>query len=285
MEDIIIKALAAKKNKEFILAHPEYHLNFGQKLRWFYFSLLKKIGYPLAYLTGHKEFYGLDFLVNKYTLIPRPETELLVENAIEKIKKIGNEKIVLLDIGTGTGCIPIAIAKNIIGANLMIRASDISSKALRLAIKNANQHKVNIKFIQASLLDKKIILEIAGQFVQHLILTANLPYLTQEQFLAEPSIQKEPRESLVADDKDGLSLYEKLLIQIAELYQSKKDTLTKFIHHRSGSSTPSLTIFLEIDPRQTIGINALIKKILPQAKFEIKKDLAGRDRLVKIEIN
>ena len=99
-----------------------------------------------------------------------------------------------------------------------------------------------------------------------LIITANLPYLTRKQFQSEPTIQKEPPLALIADDKNGLSLYEELLKQI------------KNLNH-------SATIFLEIDPRQSVEMNKLIQNIFPKAKFEIKKDLAKRDRLAIIRIN
>lgn len=284
LDDIIIKALATKKSKEFLLAHPAYPLNFWQRWRQRYFLHKYKQGWPIAYLAGHKEFCNLDFLVNKHTLIPRPETELLVEEAVEEIKKKTSQNIQLIDIGTGTGCVPISVARmsfprkrESFGATdprlrgddsnhlFSIFASDISGRALRVAKKNARQHQVNIKFVQGSLL-QPLLKKSLWPANANLIITANLPYLTQEQFLSESSIQKEPRRALIADQKNGLSLYAKLLQQIKNLKQST-------------------VILLEIDPQQSTNMAELVQSTLSEAEWEIKKDLAGRDRLVIIKIN
>ena len=285
MESIIIKALAAKKTKEFILAHPEYKLNFWQHCREKYFFHLRRKGFSIAYIAGHKEFCGLDFLVNKHTLIPRPETELLVEEALHVILSNSEESLqpsILIDVGTGTGCIPIAISKKITGATIF--ASDISRSALRVARKNAKKHGVQINFLHGDLLkpffkqNNNLTIQsrrsgrdpdfTSGQFNNSTaIITANLPYLTEKQFISESSIQREPKHALVADNQDGLSLYKKLLEQIKSL---------KF----SG-----ISIFLEIDPSQNQTIKKIVGNIFPKAIIEIKNDLAGRDRLVVIHIN
>jgi len=146
-------------------------------------------------------------------------------------------------------------------------ATDISRAALRVAKKNAKIHGVKIQFFHGNLL-KPIIKKIINHKAKiiNLIITANLPYLTEKQFQDEPSIQREPKITLVADN-NGLALYEELLQQINSLLLI---------------ANCSLLILLEIDPSQTEEISKLIKKYLPQSKIEIKKDLAGRDRLVKI---
>lgn len=221
----------------------------------------RKLGIPLAYITGHKEFFGLDFLVNKHTLIPRPDTEILVE---EVIKKINNEKLILIDVGTGSGCIPISIIKTSKHLNLKTFAIDISKPALAVAKKNAKKHKVKIKFLHGNLL--KPILNYKLQIPDSAVITANLPYLTEEQYQSEKSIQSEPKTALVAKN-DGLALYEELLQQIkqfSKIYNLKTTT------------------YFEIDPSQSEKITVLINKILPETKVEIKKDLAGRDRVVII---
>lgn len=295
MEDILIKALASNKTKEYILAHPEYRLTFRQRCREKYLLYLKRKGWPPAYLAGHKEFFGLDFLVNKHTLIPRPETELMVEETLRVILSDSEESLhpsILIDIGTGTGCIPIAIGKlsfprlstgessgqhnspdsrlrgNDNCQQLLIFATDISHGALRVAKKNAKKHEVKIKFLRGDLLrpffKKNNNLAIRQFGNSKIIITANLPYLTGKQFISEPSIQQEPKRALIADNRDGLSLYKKLLDQIR---------LLKF----SGA-----IIFLEIDPSQSADIKKIINETLPKTTTEIKNDLAGRDRMVKI---
>mgnify|MGYP001599721155 FL=1 len=257
----LLKARAIKKPKEFLYSHPEYRLSIWQQLRLKYFVFLRKKGYSVAAITKHKEFYGLDFFVNKNVLIPRPDTELMVTKAIEEIRKLGNKEIILIDVGTGSGCVPISVLKNL-PTPMPTYAVDISDQALNVAKNNAKIHDVKIQFFHGNLLEpiiKKII-----NHKSKIIITANLPYLTEKQFQSEPSIQREPKTALVAD-KNGLALYEKLLQQIKLL-----------------PTTYSLLLLLEIDPSQTEEISKLIKQYLPQSKIEIKKDLGGLDRLVKI---
>jgi len=256
----LLKAHAINKPKEFLYSHPEYKLSFLESIRLRYFIFLYKKGYSVAAIVGHKEFYGLDFFVNKHVLIPRPDTELMVIEAIEEIKK-SNEKITLIDVGVGSGCIPISILKNL-PKQIPAYATDISGQALKVAKKNARTHNVNIEFFHGNLL-KPVIQKILNLKSQ-IIITANLPYLTEQQFQNEPSIQREPKNALVADS-NGLALYEELFKQIKLL------------------PTPhSLLLLLEIDPSQTEEISKLIKQYFPKSNFETKKDLSGLDRLVKI---
>lgn len=255
------------KPREYLFTHETDSIEntFQRKFK----ALVKKrkLDVPFAYLTGHKEFCGLDFLVDKNTLIPRPDTELLVEEVIKYLKKFENSEKslpLLIDIGTGSGCIPIAIIKNNqIAASLDTVAIDISPRALEIAKKNANKHKIKIKFHQGNLLSP--ILKLKNNF-ENIIITANLPYLTEEQYKSEKSIKYEPKKALVAK-KEGLALYEKLLEQIKII--SEKNNL-------------SPAIFMEIDPSQSMAANALILQILPNRKIKIKKDLAGQDRLIII---
>lgn len=254
------------KDKSFVLSHWEYQLSLFQYLKLVYFIHLRKKGYSVASIIGHKEFYGLDFFVNKKVLIPRPETELIVEEVVDIMNnelRIKNDKTILIDVGTGSGCIPISILKNI-KEPIQTFAIDISKPALKVAKKNARTHKVNINFLHGYLLEP--ILKSYNLQANRLIITANLPYLTTQQFQDEPSIQKEPKNALVANN-NGLALYEELLKQIE----------SKLL-----IANCSMLIFLEIDPSQTKSISKIIQQNLPTANFEIKKDLAGLDRLVKI---
>jgi release factor glutamine methyltransferase len=251
----LLKAHAINKPKEFLYSHPEYHLSIWENLKLKYFVFLRERGYSVAAITKHKEFYGLDFFVNKHVLIPRPDTELMVTEVISEIKKT-NEKITLVDVGTGSGCISISTLKNL-SEQIRTYAIDISRQALKVAKKNARTHDVNINFFQGNLLEP-ILKKISGK----IIVTANLPYLTEQQFQNEPTIAREPKNALVAAS-NGLALYEELLQQI------KNYNL-------------NAVIFLEIDPSQTEAITKLISQYLPESKIEIKKDLGGLDRLVKI---
>ncbi|MBU0597212.1 peptide chain release factor N(5)-glutamine methyltransferase [Patescibacteria group bacterium] len=269
----LIIAHVLNKAREFVVAHPEYKIT---KLQSYKFKKLinKKIAdVPTAYLTGHKEFYGLNFLVNTHTLVPRPETELIVDFAIEEIQRAmkNEQRATLIDVGTGSGCIPIATLSTLQHFNTstpITFATDISKPAIKIAKKNAKNHNVNIKFLHGNLLDPIF----TNKFITHhssfIILTANLPYLTEEQFKSESSIQHEPKSALIAEKK-GLALYEQLFKQIKSLsktYNLKPKT------------------YIEIDPLQSNSITKLIQKHLPTAKIEIKKDLAGHNRIVEILI-
>lgn len=282
---VIIMAHVINQNKIFILTHPEYKLN-KQKLHLAKQALRRlSAGFPVAYLTGEKDFCGLNFLVNKNTLIPRPETELMVEEADNIIASLPADKtggratrhphIMLIDVGTGSGCVPIAIMKNVSLAdrhkNIETIAIDISPSALRIARQNAKRHGIKIQFLQGDLLSP--ILNNVTHYIPpatRMIITANLPYLTVKQFAMEPSIQKEPRRALVADAKNGLTLYANMLKQVKIL----KARRTKI----------AIIIFLEINPEQATAIIKLIKKSLPKAAITIKKDLAKRERLVQINL-
>jgi release factor glutamine methyltransferase len=271
----IILADILRVDKANLLAHPERRLNFWQYFKFLRAKRLLKKGVPLAYITDHKEFFGLDFLVNKNVLIPRPETEMMVEEAakiilnykfkfLNQFKNLNNQ-ILIVDVGTGTGCVPISIMKTLKHKNIKTFAIDISGAALKIAKKNAKRHGVDIEFLHGDLLEPA-----SRCYMLHatcyMIITANLPYLTAEQFASEPSIQHEPRRALVADDHTGLSLYEKLCQQITHLLIA------------------NCSLLIEIDPRQSSTALALAKKYFPSAKIEIKKDLAGHDRLVLIKI-
>ncbi|MFA6547330.1 MAG: peptide chain release factor N(5)-glutamine methyltransferase [Candidatus Magasanikbacteria bacterium] len=269
IEAELLLAQAIHKDRVFVLSHPEYQLDLAQYWRFIYYLFLFNRGYSVASITGQKEFFGLEFLVNKHVLIPRPETELMVENVLNEIKD-SSKKILLIDVGTGSGCIPISILKNSKNISRTI-ALDISNQALKIAKKNiikildsrfhGNDNK-NLELLKSNLLTK--ILNLDHSSFDQIIITANLPYLTVAQIKTEPSIQKEPRIALVAKE-NGLALYRQLLKQISSLFSNKK-----------------LLIFLEIDPNQSEQIKQLAKHYLPQSTTEIKKDLAGLDRILKI---
>jgi release factor glutamine methyltransferase len=272
----LLLSLVLQKSREYVISHPEINLSLFQKIKLKSFIKKRKRGVPLAYITGHKEFFGLDFLVNKHTLIPRPDTELMVELAIEKINKptpIDNRQLVLVDVGTGSGCIPIAILKNLNTEkikNLRVHATDISKSALNVAKKNAERHQIDIQFLHGNLLTPLIKNYPTSPISYQYIITANLPYLTQAQFDAEPSIQHEPHSALVADN-DGLYLYEKLFQQIKQLAITYK--------------LSAIICLFEIDPSQSSPMSTLIQTYFPGSSIEIKKDLAGQDRVVVLNLD
>jgi len=262
----IFLAEILNQEKSFVIIHPEYELSWLQYLKFIYFVCQRTRGYSVAAIIGHKEFYGLDFYVNKKVLIPRPDTELLVEEAVRTMNeqlKTKNDKIILIDVGTGSGCIPISILKNLT-KRIPAYATDISALALKVAKKNAKKHMVDIRFFHGDLLEPMVSILKPLNVNSKIIITANLPYLTEQQFQNEPSIQREPKIALVAEN-NGLALYEELLKKIK-------------------AAGLQAIIFLEIDPSQTTTIQEIIKKYFPDSNVEIKKDLAELERMVKIKI-
>lgn len=283
----ILVAHELGKSREFVLAHPDCEMS-PLKIKKLKLKISRRAkGEPIAYLTKRKEFYGLDFIVNKHTLIPRPETELLVENALELLRNMlrsklrSKENFAVLDIGTGSGCIITAIANSMERGKWKVQradeinyfATDISTEALKVAKKNARVHQVGkkIRFLHGNLLSP--LTQDARYEIRDtsLIIMANLPYLSKEIYQsASIDVKKyEPKIALYSHEQ-GLQHYRKLLEQIDNL---------------SIASHPlSTTIFLEISPEQKKLIADMIKNIFPLAKIEFIKDLAGKWRVCKIKL-
>ncbi|MDO5579985.1 MAG: peptide chain release factor N(5)-glutamine methyltransferase [Planctomycetia bacterium] len=213
---------ASRLEAEILLAHSlslkriELYTNFDEipdeKALARFRDLVKRrgSGEPVAYLTGYKEFYSLDFEVNSAVLIPRPETEQIVLEVVELIKKRketdSNSTFQILDIGTGSGNIAIALAKNLPGAELT--AVDISEKALELARKNAKKHKMEdrIHFIQSDLFSA---LDLTREFD---IIVSNPPYVKESEYRnLDPMVRNfEPKEALLAGP-DGTEIIFRLV--------------------------------------------------------------------------
>jgi len=261
--DLII-ANVIKKPREFVLTHLEYEPTGAQLAKIRTFIQRRAKHEPLAYILGHKEFYGLNFKVTPSTLIPRPETELLVELTIQETKN-KKQKTNLIDVGTGSGSIVITLAKFLTsdvqkGHTMSFRGIDVSVEALKIARQNAKLNLVSkkIKFVHGNLLDKI-------KNLNDSIIIANLPYLSKEVYNATlPNVKKYEPKSALFSPHEGLQHYEELLEQIAKL--NPKDC----------------TIFLEISPEQKIKLPKIIKTFLPEAKIEFTKDLAGKWRVCKI---
>jgi release factor glutamine methyltransferase len=262
----VLLAHVLSKPREFLISHDTDTVGLLGAIKFKRLVKKRSQNYPAAQLTKTKGFFGYEFEVNKHTLIPRPDTEMMVEEVVDRLRTTDSgQQIILIDVGTGSGCIPIAIAKQITNYRLQsyFYASDISKQALRVAKRNAKKHNVQITFKHGNLLMPWQSTVVRSQ--SSIIITANLPYLTEHQFTTEPSIQHEPKSALVAEN-EGLALYEELLQQIVSY------------------SMPNVTCYLEIDPTQSEKIQSLIKKHIPSATFDIKKDLAGLDRIVKVDI-
>ncbi len=266
----ILLSFVLNKNKSFLYTYPDRELN-KQVLKTYSNYIKKRLkGYSVAVITGFKYFYSLKFIVNKNVLIPRPETELMVDEALSILKKY-KKNIALIDLGTGSGCIPISILKNIkITNNLKCFAIDISKKALETAQKNAKKHRLEnlINFLKGNLLKPIISTKFSIANCQFLI-TANLPYLTKKQIDNSPSIQKEPVLALDGG-RNGMDYYIELFEQIKLLQENYKPK--------------SITILAEIDHTQVKIFKKEINRLLPSTKIKIIKDLGGYKRLIVLSI-
>ncbi|MEK7651979.1 MAG: peptide chain release factor N(5)-glutamine methyltransferase [Patescibacteria group bacterium] len=256
MREILI-AEVLKKSKEYVLTHPEIKLSPAQKKRLNKMETLIKKGLPLAYVLSYKWFYGHKICVNKNVLIPRPETETLVDLAISWAKQ--NKPKTIIDIGTGSGAIIVSLKRNI-KTKAQFFGSDISKKTLLVAKQNAKG--LNISFKQGNL--SSPFTKLLKKNFENVLITANLPYLEPKQLL-EKSILKEPRLALVGGKK-GLEKIERLLKQLSKL--NLKNSL----------------ILLEINYNQAKKLSSVIHKLMPKAKTTIHKDLALWDRIVEIKI-
>ena len=216
-------------------------------------------GEPSAYITGHKEFYGIDFRVDPRTLIPRPETELLVQLALAfaSDRKITNKPLNILDVGTGCGAIAIALAVNLPGAKVI--ATDISPDALHLAGENVARHCLedHVTLVRGDLLTP-VPLPID-------ILVSNPPYIPSAEILNLPReiTNHEPRLALDGGP-DGLAVIERLIVQA-------KDKLS-----------PGGAMFIEIGWDQGQQVLAHARRLWPDAQTSITPDLAGLDRALTL---
>jgi len=196
------------KDLTYVMAYDEVEV--GRLNRWRYERIIRrrKRGVPVAYLRGYKEFYGRDFEVNKHVLIPRPDTELLVEAVSNYVT--GDD--LLLDVGTGSGCIPISVIKEV--PDLEAVAVDISVKALKVAQNNAHNHHTfsRMVFIKSNLLTDVDFRLLEGWDV---VVTANLPYVPKN-YQVNVETQFEPKMALYGGD-DGLDIYRRLIEQLEQV--------------------------------------------------------------------
>lgn len=232
-----------------------------QAQRQFAAYLARRLAHePSAYITGHREFYGLDLCVTPAVLIPRPETELAVDVslALARQRHPRGESVLLADIGTGSGAIALALATHLPGA--CIYAVDISDAALNVARCNARRLGLarRIEFLQ-------------GDLAQPLpvpvdIIVANLPYISDEEDALPPEIWEYEPCIALRGGPGGLELIERLLAGIRRRLR------------------PHGNVVLEIDHRQGSAVGTLVERYLPGATSVLQRDLAGLDRVVVVTI-
>jgi len=292
------------QDRMWLYAHSEQHVSRTTAQHFSKMIARRMRREPVAYIIGHKEFYGLDFFVNHNTLIPRPETETLVEETLKQITRytLHATRYTIVDVGTGSGAIAVAVAKKcrMQNAKCKIIAIDISSSALNVARKNARENEVlkKITFLQGNLLESVLRNAELRMKNEELLIIANLPYLpTAEWRDAGPEVKKyEPRGALDGG-RDGLKYYRELLEQLKQfvipVIRQPAEEIQKWLDPRCRSGmtvekglTRSLatTVLCEICPEQAVPFKKLVRGFFPRAKFEIAKDLAGRNRVVIVKI-
>ena len=210
-------------------------------------------GIPVQYIVGNVDFYGNTINVNKNVLIPRFETELLVDKTIKYIKNNFKNRVDILDIATGSGCIAITLKKEI---DSIVDASDISESALKVAQENALNNKVDINFINSDML--------TNITKKYDIIISNPPYLTKEDDIMDIVKNNEPEIALYAKD-NGLYYYDVILKNI------KNNLKDKYL------------IAFEIGYTQGEAIKNIALKYLDNINVKIEKDYSNKDRFVFIE--
>ena len=207
-------------------------------------------GYPIAYLIGDVSFYGYPFKVNENVLIPRFETETLIEKTIKLIKSLNLENSNLIDLGTGSGVIAITLKKEI--PSLNITAIDKSKEALKVAIENSKLNKVNVDFQNQDIFNYELPENIS-------IVISNPPYIEEDSNYNQ-NVLYEPKEAIFVSNINPLIYYEQIL-KIAKEQINKKHLIA-----------------FEIDEDHKEDMHKLCKKYFPSDNIVIEKDLADKNR-------
>lgn len=210
-------------------------------------------GEPVQYIVGDVDFYGNIIKVNKNVLIPRRETEELVEKTVNYIKKYLNTEIDILDIGTGSGCIPITLKKLLPNSN--ITGADISKEALEVATSNASFNNTQVTFIESD-----VFTNITSKYD---CIISNPPYIRYDEKIMDIVKNNEPHLALFAED-EGLYFYKKIISE------SPKYLKEKFI------------IAFEIGEEQGEAIKQIAKNQFPNAKVLLEQDMQHLDRFIFI---
>jgi release factor glutamine methyltransferase len=252
-----------------VALNPDFEISDAAIEKWNVILAQLEQEKPIQYITGEAWFYGLQFEVNENTLIPRPETEELVEWILNSPITHHPTPITILDIGTGSGCIPISLKANIPQAN--VSAIDVSEQALEVAKRNAALNKVTINFIQANILEVQDLSKLQTSNSQlptnFDIIVSNPPYVRnlEKQEIKKNVLDYEPHLALFVEDTDALLFYRKIA-QLALKNLSPNGLLFFEINQYLGKETVELL--------QNLGFK----------NIELKKDIYGNDRMVKCSI-
>lgn len=253
-------AFVLDKGTAYLFAHGDDVLLDDKDAEFRALVLRRAAHEPVAYLVGKKEFYGRPFLVTQDVLIPRPDTETLVDAA----KTLITDRTLVIDVGTGSGAVAVTLA---LESHRPVVAIDESSEAIVIAKNNATANGAeSIAFLEGNLLTPLFAESEGETLATHVVIVANLPYLSALQYDAlDPDVQHyEPTRALVSGI-DGLDHYDALFAQIAL---------------RRNALPHALDVVIEIDQSQKLSAPGLIRKYFPIAKITVINDLAGRPRVV-----
>lgn len=248
------------RNRAWVMAHPEGKLTLEQRNQLKIALERLIVGEPLPYVLGCWEFYGLEFAVTPSVLIPRPETELLVEQALVWLEQHPGRRLAA-DVGAGSGCIAVTLARKI--PDLEVLASDISLEALRVARQNVRRYGLDnrVHCIQVDLFPG-----IGGSSTlpeRFDLICANLPYVPSETLADLPVSRREPCLALDGGS-DGLKV------------------IRRFLAVAPGRMALPGLLLLEIEASQGAAVKALAGDEFPRADITVLRDLAGHDRLVRV---
>ncbi len=261
----VILAHALDVERSWLFAHYDHELTASEAERYTDLIARRAASEPVAYLVGHKEFYGLDLLVDRRVLIPRPETEMLVDAVLEWIDDYCTPDshatpVLVADIGTGSGAIALAVAAET--SSVQVYATDISADALEVARYNADRLDLGqrVTFYHGDMLTP------LPEPVD--ILVANLPYVRQDEYQAlDVDVHDYEPQMALESGPEGLDAIRRLLIQAPH------------------NLRPSGLIVLEIGHNQGEAVAALATESLPQAQWvSVEQDYSGHDRVVRILI-
>ena len=254
-----------------VALNPNFELSEDDVKKWNTILADLQQEKPIQYITGEAWFYGLRFEVNENTLIPRPETEELVEFILKETSnfQLPASSLNILDIGTGSGCIPISLKANLPQAN--VSAIDVSENALEVAKRNAASNQVDIHFIQTNILEVEDLSQLGTSNFQLPasidIIVSNPPYVRvlEKQEIKKNVLDYEPHLALFVDDNDALLFYRKIA-QLALKNLTPNGLLFFEINQYLGKETVTLL--------ENLGFN----------NIELKKDIYGNDRMIRCSI-
>lgn len=251
----VLLGAALGVDRAYLLTHPEALLTSEQVERFAGWVTRCAAGEPVAYILGRRAFFDRDFAVSSDVLIPRPETELLLENALAWV---GEQSITAADIGTGSGALAVTLAANRPTAD--VYAVDISPAALEVARGNAARHRARVTFFEGDLLTPMI-----ERGIRLDLIMANLPYIPAGELPDLAVTRYEPRLALDGGT-DGLVLIRRLLGQVPQV------------------AKPGALVLLEIGAGQGEAVLALARQVLKPQDAALILDYAGLDRIIRVQL-